>query len=134
MAQKKQQTCIKRVQIFTETPQIAEVGDLEAGCREVLDTGRADTPDADRAGETAVDGDQQEEDQKDEGEEDDIVDPNDPLYGLEQRLSQLDLDEASKAVLKSKLVEASNKIKEGLEKRQTDLDAKLAAMPPTKKK
>ena len=83
MAQKKQQTCIKRVQIFTETPQIAEVGDLEAGCREVLDTGRADTPDADRVGETAVDGEQQEEDQKEEGEEDDIVDPSDPLYGLD---------------------------------------------------
>ena len=49
-------------------------------------------------------------------------------------MANLDLDEASKAVLKSKLVEASNKIKEGLEKRQADLDAKLAAMPPGKKK
>ena len=84
MAQKKQQTRIKRVEIFTETPQIAEVGDLEASCREMLDTGRADTPDADRVGETAVDGEQQDEDQKEgEGEEEDIVDPNDPLYGLE---------------------------------------------------
>lgn len=45
------------------------------------------------------------------------MDPNDPLYGLDQRLAELDLDEDSKNVLKAKLVEASSKIKEGLDKR-----------------
>ena len=62
------------------------------------------------------------------------MDPQDPLYGLDSRLAQLDLDEDSKAVLKKKLVEASNRIKEGLDKRQVDLDAKLASMPAAGKK
>lgn len=67
-------------------------------------------------------------------EEEDVVDPNDPMYGLEARLSQLNLDEESKMVLKRKLMEASGKIKEGLEKRQVDLDAKLAAVPANQRK
>ncbi len=45
----------------------------------------------------------------------DIVDPEDPLYGLDQRLKGLALDEASKRIIKDKLTEASNKIKQGLE-------------------
>ena len=44
-------------------------------------------------------------------------------------MAKLDLDEDSKAVLRNKLIEAQNRIKEGLEKRQTDLDAKIATMP-----
>jgi len=35
---------VKRVEIFTEIPQMAEVGDLESACREVLEEGRAATP------------------------------------------------------------------------------------------
>lgn len=80
------------------------------------------------AGETAVN-DGEEEEKEEEKEEDEVVDPNDPLYGLEQRMAKLDLDEDSKAVLRNKLLEASNRIKEGLDKRQVDLDTKLAAMP-----
>ena len=86
------------------------------------------------AGETAVGDGEDGEEQKDEEDGEDIVDPNDPLYGLEARLSKLDLDPESKGVLRAKLVEASNRIKEGLEKRQTDLDAKMAAMPAGKKR
>jgi len=116
-------------------PQMTEVGDLERECKEVLEGGRAATPEELAAGETALgheaDGD---EENKEDGEEEEIVDPNDPLYGLETRMAKLDLDEESKNVLRAKLVEASNKIKEGLEKRQQDLDTKLAAMPAGKKR
>ena len=51
----------------------------------------------------------------DEGEL--VVDPSDPMYGLEQRLKHCNLDEATKAVIKSKLMEAHNKIKQNLEGR-----------------
>ena len=57
----------------------------------------------------------------------DIVDPDDPLYGLEQRLAELNINEESKNIIKAKLIEASNKIKTGLEARQQDLDSKIAA-------
>ena len=53
-----------------------------------------------------------------EQDEEEIIDPDDPLYGLEQRLAELDIDEESKAVLKRKLLEAGHKIKQGLEDRQ----------------
>ena len=39
------------------------------------------------------------------------MDPNDPLYGLEQRLKNLELDEESKRIIKEKLEEASQKMK-----------------------
>ena len=99
-------------------PQMTEVGDLESECREVLENGRAATPEELHAGETAV-GDQMDDDEENKEEEaEDIVDPSDPLYGLEQRMANLDLDDDSKNVLRTKLIEASNKIKEGLDKRQ----------------
>lgn len=135
IGQKKQVTRVKRVEIFTEMPQVAEVGDLESQCREVLEDGRAMTPEELAAGETAVgDGMDGDEENKEDEEEDEIVDPNDPLYGLEARMAKLDLDDESKNMLRAKLTEASNRIKEGLEKRQQDLDAKLAAMPAGKKR
>jgi hypothetical protein len=46
-----------------------------------------------------------------EAEPEEIVDPEDPLYGLEQRLTGLVIDDESKRIIKDKLVEASNKIK-----------------------
>ncbi len=45
------------------------------------------------------------------------VDPEDPLYGLEQRLRNLHLDEESRRIIKEKLEEANNKIKVVLEDR-----------------
>jgi len=53
-----------------------------------------------RHGESAIDGGVDAEEAKEDEQEDDIVDPNDPLYGLDARLSQLDLDEVSKGVLR----------------------------------
>ena len=102
---------------------------MESNCKELLEEGRSATPESVKAGETAVNDQEAEEENKEEEEAEDSVDPNDPLYGLDARLAQLDLDEESRAVLKKKLVEASDKIKEGLDKRQVDLDTKLAAMP-----
>ena len=63
---------------------MSEVGDLESECREILENGRAATPEELMAGETAV-GDQMDGDEENKEEEDaeDIVDPDDPLYGLE---------------------------------------------------
>ena len=76
---KKQVTRVKRVEIFTEMPQMSEVGDLECECREILENGRAATPEELMAGETAV-GDQMEgeEENKEEEEAEDVIDPDDP--------------------------------------------------------
>ena len=46
-----------------------------------------------------------------EAEPEEVVDPEDPLYGLEHRLTGLVIDDESKRIIKDKLVEASNKIK-----------------------
>ena len=56
------------------------------------------------------------------------------MYGLEQRLKGLNIDNESKKVILHKLNEASQKIKMGLEQRQVNLDAKLNAALPVKKK
>ena len=90
---------------------------MESSCRELLEEGRSATPESVKAGETAVNDPDAEEENKAEEEAEDAIDPNDPLYGLENRLAQLDLDEDSKIVLKKKLIEAGDKIKEGLDKR-----------------
>lgn len=66
---------------------MAEVGDLECECREILEDGRAATPEELVAGETAVGGEEDAEEENKEEDADDIVDPNDPLYGLEARLA-----------------------------------------------
>ena len=75
----------------------------------------------------SVAGDVDQEDAPKEEEKEDIIDPEDPLYGLEQRLKYSDLDEDTKNVIKQKLAQAKEKINEQLEQRQQNLDAKLAA-------
>lgn len=66
-----------------------------------------------------------------EEEEDLIVDPNDPLYGLEQRLKHTNLDQMTLNVIKSKLKEAQAKINDQLVVRKENLEAKMV---PQKKK
>ena len=66
-----------------------------------------------------------------EEEEDLIVDPNDPLYGLEQRLKHTNLDDITKSVIKSRLKNAHAKINDQLDARRENLETKLA--PPKKK-
>lgn len=60
-------------------------------------------------------------------EQEDVIDPDDPLYGLEHRLKNSNIDADTKEVIKAKLAEAQAKIKEQLDARQTNLDAKVAA-------
>jgi hypothetical protein len=55
-----------------------------ADCKEILEEGRSATPEELMAAEAAIDGENQEGDeQNDEDDEQEVVDPNDPLYGLE---------------------------------------------------
>ena len=49
-----------------------------------------------------------------EEEVEEIVDPEDPLYGLDQRLKYAKLDDDTKNLIKAKLKDAQNKIKENL--------------------
>ena len=49
-------------------------------------------------------------------------------------MAGVDLDEESKAVLRAKLLEASQKVKEGLDKRREEHEAKLAALPAGRKR
>ena len=74
----------------------------------------------------------EEEDRKEEveGSKDGeaIIDPDDPLYGLDQRLKHLKLDAETKAVIKQKLIEAQGKIAQNLELRQQNLESKLTAV------
>jgi hypothetical protein len=45
------------------------------------------------------------------------VDPEDPLYGLDQRLRNMNLDDESRRIIKEKLHEASERVKNVLEDR-----------------
>jgi hypothetical protein len=126
---KKQQIKSKQITLFAEMPQTCESPNLNTECREIVDEQpRVELQSPNEADPEAPDTTAQEE------EKEDVVDPDDPLYGLEQRLRGMDLDEESKRVIRDKLVEASNKIKQGLEQRQANLEAKINAAAPAKKK
>ena len=124
---KKQETRIQKINIFAEVPLLHESPNLETDCREItteqpkmlLEEGDLAREETSRAVPE---------------EEAEFFDPEDPLYGLEQRLQGLHLDDESRKVIKDKLLEATNKIKHGLEQRQSSLDAKLAAATIGKKK
>ena len=72
--------------------------------------------------------------QAEEEEQEEVLDPDDPLYGLNERLSQLEINEESKRVIKQKLMETNTKIKEKLIHRQENWETKLAQQPAGKKK
>lgn len=58
------------------------------------------------------------------------------MYGLEQRLRGMNLDDESRRIIKEKLEEANNRIKSALDDRQRNLDSKLgnqAGAAPKKK-
>ena len=110
--------------VKAQTPK--QAGNLSQDCTEIIEEPKEEVP-------KTAEGKEQVEDAQDQ-EEEEIIDPDDPLYGLEQRLAELDIDEESKAVLKRKLLEAGHKIKQGLEDRQQSLDAKIAAIPQGRKK
>ena len=55
------------------------------------------------------------------------IDPEDPLYGIDERLKYTKLDDDTKLVIKQKLIEAQEKVKDQLEQRQNNLADKLVA-------
>lgn len=61
-----------------------------------------------------------------ESEGESEVDPDDPLYGLDERLRNLNMDEETRKIVKEKLHEANGRIKVNLEERQRNLDSKLS--------
>ena len=123
MSMRKQETSVKRIEIYSEVPQMCSAPDLETDCKEIVEEKE----------ESQVDlGAMSDEDKDFQNAEDDeeIFDPNDPLYGLDERLANLTISQESKQMLKQKLIGANNKIKEGLENRQKDLEEKMQNMPP----
>ena len=62
------------------------------------------------------------------------VDPEDPLYGLETRLRNMNLDDETRLIIKEKLQETNHRIRQALDERQKNLDSKLAGDKTTTKK
>ena len=62
------------------------------------------------------------------------IDPEDPLYGLDQRLKNMKLDDDTRRIIKEKLEESNVRIKMALDDRQKNLDSKLAGDKTVKKK
>ena len=105
---KKQKVYVKKITVFSEVPQLSEYASLDSDCKEQIVEQQA--ADLNQRNVSA----REEEAQQ---EPEDVVDPDDPLFGLELRLKSLNLDEESKRIITLKLQEASAKIKTGLEQR-----------------
>lgn len=118
----------KTVRVTLAEPKI--MGNLQTGCRELFDD-REDLSKSQQdfyqeeepAGDDTHAGTQ---DGAEEGDGQAEVDPEDPLYGLDQRLKNMNLDDESRRIIKEKLEEASQKVKLAIEERQKNLDGKLA--------
>ena len=85
------------------------MGGLDEGCTEIKDEEDEGEAIANVEMEGAsVDGDVKEDDKEpmEEEEKEEIVDPEDPLYGLEQRLKYAKLDDQTKSLIKAKLKDA----------------------------
>ena len=102
---------------------MVEQPDLETDCQEISQE-RVLTPE-----EIALQQQMEEgmESAMEEEDQEEIIDPDDPLYGLDHRLAELNIAEESKKIIREKLMNANSKIKQGLEARQADLDAKVAS-------
>jgi hypothetical protein len=107
---KKQERRPKPIKITLMAPQVAMAGGLDAnGNNEIAEEGDGTPEDLAGGAAEAIDVDSQgkeEEQELEEEEKEDIIDPEDPLYGLEQRLKYAKLDDATKTMVKSKLREA----------------------------
>ena len=132
----------REVKVMLAEPRV--MGNLETQCKEVLDDNldafksQQDFYQAEETG--ALDeAQQQTKESAEEVHPEADVDPEDPLYGLEQRLKNMNLDEESRRIIREKLDEANHKVKFALDERQKNLDVKLAggagaaAGPPKKK-
>jgi hypothetical protein len=120
---RKQETRNKRVQVMVEQPMLA--GDLDSA-REIVEIKPPQSTLTDPRQATAI--------QPTEEEFEEILDPDEPLYGLEQRLANLQIATEVKQIIKTKLKQADLKIKDNLRIRQEALEQKLLAPPEKKKK
>jgi len=129
---KKRQFVERPVRVTLPEPRL--IGNLETQCREIIEDKGDDVrsqqdfyqaEDNGAAGEDAgAHQDQQDADEAHNEAQGD-VDPDDPLYGLDHRLKNLNLDDESRRIIKDKLEEANQRIKGALEDRQKNLDAKI---------
>lgn len=112
---------MKEVKLFPERPDIW-LADLESDCREITEEKDAAALLAEVVAETgsAVEGVEVVAE-----ELEDVIDPDEPLYGLKERLMNLGLDEQSMNIIVERLVEANTKVKKGLEERQVNLEQKM---------
>jgi len=87
-----------------------EIANLETDCNELIDknqdeglfTGDRNDIKSCNSGEPG------------QNEVEEIVDPDDPMYGLNERLVNMGLDEESKKIVIERLLEANDKVKTGL--------------------
>ena len=112
------------VLITLSEPRLAP-GNLETKCKEIVNEGdealRSQQdfyqPEDNTMSQPPEDSHRTNTQQAEDNVPDADVDPEDPLYGLEQRLRNLKLDEESRRIIKEKLEEANSKIKVVLEDR-----------------
>ena len=91
---KKQKVNVKKITVYSEMPQLSDYASLDNDCKEkVVEQQAADT------NQRNVSAREEEAHQEPE----DVVDPDDPLFGLELRLKALNLDEESKRIITLKL-------------------------------
>jgi len=102
------------------------MSNLEEDCREIVDEVKTLAGKGDNIGSGEI-----EQEQEDEEEKEDDIDPDDPIYGVKERIANLPLDEASKQLIIDRLLEASSKVKTGLLDRQTNLESKVSALSTT---
>jgi hypothetical protein len=125
---------VKRITIYEEKPMMAPALD------QAMSMDPKPEPIAERpAEESAQDGEQegeQEQEPKGEGEESEEGESGDedPMAGLEERLSKLDLDEQSKMIITQKLGQFNQKIQQTVQEREAALEEKLSAPAGKKKK
>ena len=123
---------VKRITIFEEKPMMAPALDhamnMDPKPEPIVESKEEDAPEEQAEGEQA-------EEAKPEGEEsEEESGDEDPLAGLEERLSKLELDDQSKMIITQKLNQFNQKIQQTVQEREAALEEKLSAPPGKKKK
>lgn len=113
---RKRQERSKPLTLYVHQPTIAPA--LESA-KEIIDL---EPEKAENEGEGEEEGEQENSDFESE------VDPDDPLYGLKERLAVLEFDDETKNMIKTKLKETNEKMKKQLEDRQQNLDQRISSM------
>ena len=87
---------------------VNKAGGLESdACKEITDDGNIDNGILDNMNVDSVEENNQEDDQNEDAKSrEGKIDPEDPLYGIDERLKYTKVDDETKEVLKQKLIEA----------------------------